>query len=352
MRSKTGTTLGVVLAALGVVLLAGAAVLYWWIVPGQKQIPADTNTTRQYTGVARLLLDPKALGAGDLSAAVIRDAPVTASRTVTVLATSGSAAEVSDSRTLIAGGQSVGHTAQTYAVDRTSLERASNHPSDWNVVNQQGLTVSWPIGAKQQDYQGWVNETQTATTLRYVRAEQRGGISTYVYEADSPASPIKDPQVLAGLPTTLPVTALSGLASALPVPDPLKAQLAQALPSLSGSVPLTYTYESKSVYWVEPTTGIVVDSELEQVRKAGLAASGAAGAAIPVYDVITANTAQSVADAASDASTDKDKIIRYGQTLPLLLLSLGVVALAGGVILILASRRSGRGEHAATSTTG
>ncbi len=341
MRPRTGAMLGGILAGLGVLLLAAAAVLYWVVVPNQAQLPADTNTTRQYEGTARVLLNPQALASNDTARAIVRDVPVTATRTVKVLATDGDAAQVSDARTLLAGGQPVGQTQATYAVNRKSLENAGSHPADWNVINQQGLTVSWPIGAKQQDYQGWVNETQTSTTLKYVREEQHGGVDTYVYQAQAPAAPIKNPQVLSALPQALPVSALAALSAVLPIPDELKAQLATVLPSLTQPVPLTYTYESSSTYWVDPTTGIVIDTHLEEIRKAGLnlPGGGAATANIPVYDVVTQNTQASISQAAADATHDGNQIRTYGRTLPLIFLALGVVALIGGAIFFLAARR-------------
>ena len=71
------------------------------------------------------------------------------------------------------GGQTVGMTQANYAVDRKSLEATSDHPSNWTVVPAQGLTVSFPIGSQQQDYTGWVSDTQTTTPLKYVRQETR-----------------------------------------------------------------------------------------------------------------------------------------------------------------------------------
>jgi hypothetical protein len=341
MRTRTATVLGSVIAALGVLLLAAAAVLYWVVLPSQAKLPADTDTTRQYDGTAKLLLNSVAVATGDFANAIIRDAPVTASRTVKVLATDGDAAQVSDSRVLkiATGGQTIGETEVKYAVDRKTLEAVDDPPADWDVVAHQGLTVSWPIGAEKHDYTGWVNETQITTPVRFVREETRGGINTYVYEATAPASPIKDTQVLAALPPALPGTALAALGQALPIPDEQKAQLARILPQLTAPVPLSYTYEATSTYWVAPDTGLVVDTQREEIRKASLDLGSAAPAvSVPIYDVQTGNTDESVTAAADEARSDGDKINLYGQTLPLILLVVGAIALIAGIVLIALNR--------------
>jgi hypothetical protein len=350
MRSKAATGWGTALAVIGVLCLVAAAVLAWVVVPDRKQLPADTNTTRTFDGTARVLLNPAAVATGDMRNALLTNVPVTAERNVKVIATDGDTAQVTDSRTLTADGQSVGQTEATYAVDRTSLE-AAPPASGWNVTPHEGLTVSWPIGAEQRDYTAWVNETQTTTTARFVREEERGGVNTYVYQADAEEAPIKDEAVLSALPPALPLTALQALSAVLPIPDEQKAQLAQALPSLNNPVPLTYTYESTSTLWVEPTTGVVVDTERTETRKAGIGGPGGRVlATVPIYSVDTSFAEQSVADAASDANDAKSEIQTYGTTLPWILTGLGVVLLIVGIVLIVLGMRrrpSGPGGPAA-----
>ena len=350
MRARTGW--GVGLAVLGVLCLVAAGVLAWVVVPSKKQLPADTDTVRQFDGTAKVLLNPQALASNDLKSAILNNVPVTAKREVKVTATDGSAAQVTDDRVLSASGQPIGQSNASYAVDRQSLEATTDHPSDWQVIPHEGLTVSWPIGAKQQDYTGWVNETQTTTPIKYVREEEHGGVNTYVYSASVPATPIKDKQVLSALPPAIPQGTLASLASALPLPAELKAGLAQALPQLSNPVPLSYTYESTSTYWIEPTTGVVVDTEREDIRKAGIVGPGSKVlAAVPVYDVTTKFTSQSDTDAASDANDAKSTINTYGKTLPWILAVVGIIALIAGLVLAMTGR--GRGKPAtATSYPG
>ena len=335
---RSNKTVPIVLAALGVLLLGAAAILEWWVVPRRAQLPADTNTVRGFSGTARVLLNPQAIAGGNLSAALLVDQPVTAQRTVKVLATDGDSAEVSDARILATStGQPLASTDTTYAVNRKTLEGASDAPQSWDATTPDGLTVSWPIGAEKKDYPVWVNETQTTATATYVKQEQKNGLGTYVYEVNVPAAAIKDPQVLGTLPTNLSGAALGAIAERLPLPAEQKAQLAQLLPSLGAQVPLTYTYESKSTVWVEPTTGIVVDTDRRETRKAGIGSPPIAAA--PVYDVTTTFTDQSVDAAVDEASDKKGTIDTFGSTVPWILAIAGVVALLAALLIYLLRRR-------------
>jgi hypothetical protein len=316
-------------------------------VPNAAKLPSDENTTRQYDGNAKILLNPQALNAGDLTKALLVNVPVKATRNVKALATSGNVAEVQDTRTLTtANGQPVGKTQATYAVDRKTLQATSDHPSSWQVTAANGLTVSWPIGAQKKDYTGWVQETQTTTTLKYLRQETKQGLTTYVYQATTQPAPIKDPQVLSTLPTVLPVSAVQALSSVLPLPPNVKALLAR----LTQPVPLSYTYQVASTYWVEPTTGLVVDTHREDIRAASISVAGQTLAAgIPVFDVTTAFTSTSVANAANDAKDHKNTIDFFRTTLPLILLIIGILALLGALVVFLLSRRHPGGTHPAPS---
>lgn len=321
----------------GALLVAAAAILYWVVVPSRKELPADTNTTRQFTGTARVLLNPQALEAGDLSNALLTDTPVTAERNVKVLATDGGVAEVADTRVLrLEGGQELGGSQVNYAVDRKTLE-AANGPQDWQVTPHEGLTVSWPIGSQKRDYTAWINETQTTAPVRFIREENRAEVSTYVYELAAPAAPVKDEQVLQSLPTSIRAALLAALAPRLTLPDAVKSRLGEALPLLGDPVPLNYTYEVKSTYWVEPETGIVVDTQREEVRRATLAGGQVAA---PIFDVRSQFDEASVAAAAEEAGDLKSSLATFSRTLPLLLLILGLLLLLAGLIGLLAGRRA------------
>ncbi|HEY2948968.1 MAG TPA: porin PorA family protein [Micromonosporaceae bacterium] len=334
MRSRT---VGAVLAVLGVLCLAAAAILAWVVAPSRAKLPSDLSTNRQYSGMAKIALDPSALASGNLRQAVLIARPADVDRKVKVQATSGDAAEVQDSRTISAGGVQIGATNVSYAVDRKSLLAVSSHPSGWTVSPAQGLTVSFPIGSKKQTYTGWVNETQSTTPVKYVKEETHAGVDTFVYQSDATAKQIKDEQVLSALPKAIPAGTLAQLALSLQVPPDVAATLSRALPSTGQPVPLSYTYEVHSTYWVEPTTGSVIDVQREEIRRAGLQLPNGTTVAdvLSVYDVTTKGTDASVKAAATDAQDKKDSLNAVRRTWPLSLLGVGVVLLAVGLVLAL-----------------
>jgi hypothetical protein len=351
MRARVA---GIILAGLGVISLVVAAVLAWVVAPSRAQLPSDTNVSRQYDGTVKVALNAAAIAGGDMSKALIINKPVTVDRVVKVVATDGGTAQVQDSRTAtVSGGDQLGQTAATYAVDRKSLEATSTHPSDWQVAPAQGLTVSFPIGAKQQTYTGWVPDIQATTPINFVRQESHAGVNTYVYQAQTKATPIKDPQVLGVLPHALPVNLLPNLLSQIPIPDEIKAKITQALPSTTQPLPLNYTYEQTSTYWVEPTTGSVIDLQREEIRKAGVTLPNGAAidGIVPVYDVVTKGTAASVNSAAADANSKKDSLTAVRKTWPLVLLIVGVILLVAGIVLIVLPSRRTRTTAPPTAST-
>ncbi|WP_030277298.1 porin PorA family protein [Streptomyces sp. NRRL B-24484] len=346
---RTNTVLRGVGVVVGLVLIAGAFVLAFFVTPTYvARLPGDTDVARSYTGSFKTLLDAQEVAKGNLLSAVKRDVPMAVERTVKVLDTSGDTALVSDVRTTTAAGRAVEKTTWQYAVDRKSLEPATDHPSDWTVVDAKGLTVSWPIGAKKQTYTGWRPETGTTTPLTYARTESRSGVSTYVYLARLPATRITDTQVLAGLPKAVPKSTLALVAQVGTVPAEAKAKLAALLPTLPDPVPLSYTLQSADTFWIEPETGIVVDTERAQQRTAGVVTpgDGAFLPLLPVSDVSYRQTPDSVQDAANDAKDGRNAISLLGTVLPIVLGVVGAVLVA---VSLLVRRRGPRGGAAPTA---
>lgn len=161
---RTNMVLRGVGVVVGLVLIAGAFVLAFFVTPNYvARLPDDTDANRSYTGTFKTLLDAQEVAKGNLLSAVKRNVPLAIERTVKVRDTSDNTALVSDSRTTTAAGNAVEKTTWQYAVNRKTLEPATDHPASWTVVDAQGLTVSWPFGAKKQTYTGWRPETRTTT---------------------------------------------------------------------------------------------------------------------------------------------------------------------------------------------
>ncbi|MFI6981816.1 porin PorA family protein [Embleya sp. NPDC050154] len=340
---RTNMVLRSVGVVVGLVLIACAFVLAYVITPNYVvRLPDDTDAKRSYTGTFRTLLDAQEVAKGSLATAVKRNVPLAVERTVKVEETSGNTALVSDSRTTTAAGNPVEKTDWKYAVNRKTLEPSGSHPAGWTVVDAQGLTVSWPLGAKKKTYTGWRPETGTTTPLTYARTENRSSLSTYVYEANLPPTRITDPQVLAGLPPAVPRTTLALVAQLGTLSAAAKEQLAALLPTLSDPVPLSYTLASADTFWIEPETGSVIDTRRSQQRVAGVIApsNGAFLPLLPVSDVFYQQTPESVKDAADDADDGHDAIMLVGTILPIVVGVVGALLVAAALLI---RRRRPRG---------
>lgn len=328
--------LSIIGIVLGLLLVLAAVGLKWIGAPALAVLPADTDTTRTYSGTAAALLNPAAIAAPGSGPIVLRGVPITVTHHTKVLGTKGSNALVSDAKSVQTGGTPVAAADYRYAVDRTDLDRGSGYPG---VVKQTGLTFNWPIRAKKQDYLGWVADTQRGAPLKFTGTAKRGGVSTYVYTLQTAAEPITDPQVLGALPKGLPKANLVRLAGGLGLAPAQLALLQQALPPLPDPVPFAYTYQVEATYWVAPVTGIVVDIRQHEVRTLGLALGATTAPVTPVMDISFTSQPATLAAAAKDARDKGAAITSVYTTVPFALVTVGAVLVLLGLIGLALRRR-------------
>jgi hypothetical protein len=348
------------LAAATAVSLA-VAVAVWWVAPARPGLGG--GSVRYFAGTAKVLVDPQALAHGEVSAAVRRDALVTARRTVRTLATDGDVAQVRDTWLLRADdgdwtraseieeehGRELARVETLYAIDRTSLAAASAHPAGWQVADHRGLVLDWPNGAAKKDYVGWVNDTKSTTALRFVRPDRHRvcryvssspvpctELDVFVYRSTVDSAPVADERTLAALPRSLPAATVSALAANL-LPAQSKRQLDQALTPWAGPVPLDYTYQATATYRVEPVTGIVVGVEREEIRTMHVRLPGrVVTPAIVIHDVTLKMTCAADNCAGVDVWDFQDRARLWGTTVPVVLIiasTVGAMATAGAVLV-------------------
>jgi Porin PorA len=336
---KTAISSGVI----GLILLIAGALMAWWITPSYiARMPGNYDKTRTYDATIRTLFNPAALASGNLAGAIKVNVPATITETVKVQQTSGNTALVQDTRKITVSGSLVGETVSPYAVDRQSLEATSSHPSSWSVIPAKGLTVSWPLGAKQQNYTGWVYQTYTTTTLKYVKEAQQGGINTYVYQATVPPTPIKNTQLLASLPKSLPVSLLPAMRASGLISAGNLASLSKLFPG-AASIPLGYTYQANDTYYVAPGTGLVVNLSNNETEMAGIALPN--GTLIPVLPVLSYTyhaSSASLSAAVNDANSGSSTITTWGVTVPITAAAVGFVLVVLGVFLWMRGGSRGR----------
>jgi hypothetical protein len=324
---------GLVLATAGLACLIAAAALAWTVAPGMRGLPPEGDETRHLAGTANLMLNPVALSTGDVKKAVLRDTPVTSDRVISVLSSRDRVAQVSDVRSLNVDGSTVGVWEATYAVDRTSLEAATDAPKSWTVAPHEGLAVSWPVGAQPKDYVGWLNPTRTTTPITYLREEAIAGHRTYVYQIATEPAALVDDLVRARLPWAMSTAVMGKLAEVSLSPGE-RTQLAAALPRVDRMSDIDYTYQLTATYWVEPDTGTVLKTEQREIQRVGPVLPDRTLAVVPISDVSLASTDASVQEAADRAEEAKTRITWYGTVAPWILVILGGTGIVTGGPLI------------------
>jgi hypothetical protein len=332
---------GVATLAIGALLIAGGLIVRFVVYPSQAKFPDDVDTTRTYDGELAVMLNAEALQSGDLTALFLRDVPVTLSRHVQTLETGGdNGAIVIEEAAMDGPAGMIAGSTDVHAIDRTTMEHIDNFSSDDRVVRRTGLVFGWPIGSEQQDYIGWNDDTQSTVPITYEGEAERGGVDTYKYRAVSAPQTIVNPVVLANFPEALPKDLIAQITPALGLPDELLAQLGQLIEVLPDAVPLAYTFAFDKTYWIEPTTGVLIDTDVMESRVAAIAVPGQDPVGLAEVQHLTyTQSAQSVQDAADDANDAKSTINLFSVTIPLLAVLGGLILLVIGLYLLL---RKGR----------
>lgn len=328
---------GIVVLVLGVLLVAGGLVVMTVVYPSQAMFPDDVDTTRAYEGELGVMLNADALASGDLANLFIRDVPVTIERQVQTVEVGGDdQAIVSEDAVMSGPAGPMMATRDVYAIDRVTMESTDNFANDPEVIDRTGLVIGFPIGTEAVDYVGWNGDTMSTVTIEYVAEEERGGLNTYRFHAASLPEIITDPVMLASFPEALPKTLLAQLATVIELPAGVGEQLGAVLEQLPDQVPLAYTYAFDKTYWVEPTSGVLIDVEVNETRSVALPLPGSDP--VPLTEVQQlgyVTTEASVADAVADAEDASTMINLFGTIIPWGLMILGGVLVIIGLFMIL-----------------
>ncbi|NLE51738.1 MAG: DUF3068 domain-containing protein [Chloroflexi bacterium] len=337
-------SLGALLFLLGLAIVAAGVVLMLVIVPGMKRFPDDVDTTRQYEGTLATMLNP-----ADFT--FLNDLPVTIERHVTVQDTDGDLALVREEQVMSAGDQTLQNLTKSYAIDRETMESvASGYPDAWSEEPgfwpREGLVIGWPIDSEPESYRGWSDDYRQVVTLDYDSEviHDRSDLTTYYYVGSGEAQPIAPEAAQAmGLPMAIPKDALIDLIGQTDLPALIQNALPGMLDAWEGDVPLDYFYAYEAEYWVEPTTGVLIDTRKHDLRTVTLGQEVVAGSPlaalpeenraalrVPVFDLTYQAVDSAVADAKADAEENIDRLNLFGRYIPIGLEVVGaLIALLG-----------------------
>ncbi|MEA3501389.1 MAG: porin PorA family protein [Actinomycetota bacterium] len=326
--------LGIAILVLGIVLVVGGLAIKFVVLPSQAKFPADIDSTRNYEGELAVMMNAAALETGDLANLFLKNIPVTIARSVKTLEVGGdNGAVVSDHAVMSSPQGPLAESLSIYAINRTTMDAMADFSGDVRILPREGLVIGWPIGSEGKDYIGWNGDTQQTTVLSYVGEEERGGLNTYKFHAQEDPAVIVDPELLEQFPQAFPKDLLLQLAPMFGIPDEQMAQLGPVLEAMPDPVPLTYTFAYDKTYWVEPTTGVLIDIDVMESRAVALTVPGAPApiALAEVQHLEYVTTAASVQDAANDATDGINQLNLFGTYLPGLLILVGIIGIIGGI---------------------
>jgi hypothetical protein len=194
-------------------------------------------------------------------------------------------------------------TTDRVAADRVSAESVNDPKYGGNIngdstVQHQGLTYKWPFHAKKQTYKFYDPTSQQAPDANFTGTEKVAGLNCYKYEATI---------------------------------DNVDLDVGPGIPG---------KYSDTRTVWVDPVTGAIVKGVEHQTRTL---ADGS-----PALDTTLTFDQDAINYQAKQAKDGRSKITMLTVTLPLILLVLGVLLLAGAVLML---RRKPAGEAEATAHT-
>jgi hypothetical protein len=271
-------TVGVVLAVVGGVGIAGSFAWREAVEPRLVKFPTDLDETPEYAGTVSIYLDPVSYAPLDPPTV----APLTVSRHLDALGDESSSdlVVISEQISLFAEGQFEGDIDSQYVMNRETIENVDD-PRAWaftsdNVVDRApAFRLAFPFDTKAEPALVYKNEVATTYTATPAGESEIDGLDVLEFSADQseplPISPAFF-QVLNGLtplPTQLTLDQLKPilLSVGLDVDTLLPALLqslnpedTQTLIGLAGQpIQLQYAYTFSGSDSVEPSTGSIVE---------------------------------------------------------------------------------------------
>jgi hypothetical protein len=301
--------IGVVLAVLGVVLIAVAILLPTWISGQLIKFPLDENQTAVLTGS----------NASYFSAAVLKEQTgVTIQATYTI---KGEPAKGSSSTAVwnqtssvydLTNHRSIEQMTRTFAFDRRTAQLVDCCGANVNgnaSIRQTGLSGAvFPFGTQKQTYQVFNTTLNRPMPFAYAGTTTVGGIQAYEFVEHVPSTKFATQQ----LPGAL-------------------------LGSKTAVIRAPLFDQEHLIYYVDPETGALLNVNEQQTVTLHNPATGAT--ALVLYDADLTATPASLSQIVALDSSGRNEITLVETTLPLVFGIVGGVALLAGLILGLRGRR-------------
>jgi len=339
---------GSVIVAVGALMVVAGLVVLLGIAPSFRSLSSGEEWTQRYEGRIRTYIDLASLES-------LSGRRLTVQRTVKVQQTAGSAALVRDETVMRTPEGRLLRTVEHCALDRRTMEGTSDGLSSWEDTTgywtRRGLVCGWPFDVRQGDYWIWVDAYRRAVPVRFVGVVEHAdsGETAYRFAASGSQEAVTEEEVdYLGLPTIVPKTLLLALSDSGQMNPVLSRLLPDVLAAWPGpSLPVEYTWEFHTQYWVEPRTGVLLDMRTRQILRVGLAdevsiatplatlpATQRNALQITVQDMEYEASAATIAASAQSIEHQLRPLSLYGTTLPTALVVAGLIVGTAGSLLV------------------
>ncbi len=318
---------GLILLALGVMLLVLAPLLKFYVLPSAAKTPVDQYSESTADVNFRQILNPQKVAAGDKDP---YDRDVAATQYIYVRGDVPAAEQPEAKSQDLAvfdyfmrvnnndTGDLITASTARYAFDRVSSELVDccGASVDDEPVNMAGsvMPVKWAFDLQKQDYQVFNTSIKGPSTWAYQGEENVFGINSYVYNTEIPPTKVNTLEV--------PTSAIPGEGK-----------------NAEGNTVLDEMYSVKSTYWMDPVTGHVVKGESSEFTTYDL--DGEQKLVKADYTGVSGNQ-----EAADDIAALAGQVKLIGSTLPLVFGILGIVLAVIGFLLARGGKKDDGGTAA------
>ena len=306
-----GRAIGLVLLGLGAFLLAGALAVRLFLEPALVKLPLDqtASPTAQGTDVEFFSIGEQEQLEGleaDVRQQVQGDPGSEAAGDDVAVWNFGSTITGEDGTLLNAGTYRV-------CIDRreaVAVDCAVDHVDYDDDVAVEGLTLTFPFGTEQKDYDVFNSTTRQAFPATFEAVEELEGLEVYRFEMSVPETVVRELDVPASF----------------------------AGSDEAGTVTAEVVYTNERTIWVEPTSGVIVTSE-ESPNTVLRGPEGTIGATILAGNF--AGSQETISDGVERAEDIRGQISLVKTVLPLTMAVVGLLLLVLGAVLLARKARAG-----------
>jgi hypothetical protein len=308
-----GRAIGLVLLGLGAFLLAGALAVRLFLEPALVKYPLDqtASPTAQGTDVSFFNIAEQEQLEGlraDVRQQVQGDPSSEAAGDDVAVWNFGSTITGEDGTLLNAGTYRV-------CIDRreaVAVDCEVDHVDYDDDVAVEGLTLTFPFGTEQKDYDVFNSTTRQAFPATFEGVEELGGLEVYRFQMSIPDTVVRELDVPASF----------------------------AGSDEEGTVTAEVVYSNERTIWVEPLSGVIVTSE-ESPDTVLRGPEGTTGATILAGTF--AGSEQTIADGVERAEDIRGQISMVKTVLPLTMAVVGLLLVVLGAVLV--ARRARAAAH-------